>query len=92
MSTFYMKIVISTNNIATLHSGRFAAFGDPGLSIFILRCARAGHGGYIEKIWQTGHITNRCPLLRRLSDDLKNYLDNVSNLMLVANGTEGTRH
>ena len=42
----YMKIVISINNIVALCRGSFAAFGDPGLSIFILRCARAGHGGY----------------------------------------------
>ena len=43
-----MKIVISTNIIAALRWGRFVAFGDPGLSIFILRCARAGHGGLYE--------------------------------------------
>jgi len=41
---------------------------------------------YLEKIWQTGHITNNGPFSRQLSDDLKNYLG-VSNLMLVANGT-----
>ena len=41
---------------------------------------------YLEKIWQTGQITNNGPLSRQLSDDLKNYLG-VSNLTLVTNGT-----
>lgn len=41
---------------------------------------------YLEKIWQTGQITNNGQLSRQLIDDLKNYLG-VSNLMLVANGT-----
>lgn len=41
---------------------------------------------YLEKIWQTGQITNNGQLSRQLSDDLKSYLG-VSNLMLVANGT-----
>ncbi len=41
---------------------------------------------YLEKIWQTCHITNNGPLSRQLRDDLENYLG-VSNLTLVANGT-----
>jgi dTDP-4-amino-4,6-dideoxygalactose transaminase len=41
---------------------------------------------YLEKIWQTGHITNNGPFSRQLSNDLKNYLG-VPNLELVANGT-----
>jgi dTDP-4-amino-4,6-dideoxygalactose transaminase len=41
---------------------------------------------YLEKIWQTGHITNNGPLFRQLRDGLKNYLG-VSNLEIVTNGT-----
>ncbi len=41
---------------------------------------------YLEKIWQTGHITNNGQFSRQLSDDLKNYLG-VANLEIVANGT-----
>jgi len=41
---------------------------------------------YLEKIWQTGHITNNGPFSCQLRDDLKDYLD-VSNLEVVANGT-----
>jgi hypothetical protein len=52
----YMKIVIYTNNIAALRCGSFAAFGPPGLSIFILRCARAGHGG----LCKIGGSKNTC--------------------------------
>lgn len=40
----------------------------------------------LEKIWQTGHITNNSSFSCQLSDDLKNYLG-VSNLQIVANGT-----
>jgi dTDP-4-amino-4,6-dideoxygalactose transaminase len=40
----------------------------------------------IEKIWQTGQITNNGPLSCQLSDDLNNYLG-FSNLTLTANGT-----
>ena len=41
---------------------------------------------YLEIIWQSSHITNNGPLSRQLGEELKNYLD-LSNLMLVANGT-----
>ncbi len=41
---------------------------------------------YLEKIWQTSHITNNGPLSCQLRDALKNYLG-VSNLRIVANGT-----
>src|ERR1039457_4587971 len=41
---------------------------------------------YLEKIWQTGYITNNGPLCRQLGGDLKNFLG-VSNLELVVNGT-----
>ena len=46
-------------------------------------------GAYVsclEKIWQTGQITNNGPLSRQLSTDLEKYLG-VSNLEIVANGT-----
>ena len=41
---------------------------------------------YLDKIWQTGHITNNGPLCLQLADDVANYL-RVSNLELVTNGT-----
>ncbi len=40
----------------------------------------------LEKVWQTGHITNNGLFSRRLSNDLKDYLG-VSNLEITANGT-----
>lgn len=42
--------------------------------------------GYLEKIWQTGHITNNGPFARQLDRELTAYLD-VPYLETVANGT-----
>jgi dTDP-4-amino-4,6-dideoxygalactose transaminase len=41
---------------------------------------------YLEKIWQSGQLTNQGPLLQQLEKELKDYL-NVSNVHFVANGT-----
>lgn len=45
-----------------------------------------GYTSYLEKIWETGYITNNGQLCRQLGEDLQNFLG-VSNLDLVANGT-----
>lgn len=42
--------------------------------------------GYLEKIWQSGQITNNGELLRELEDRLKDFLG-VKHLFLTANGT-----
>lgn len=41
---------------------------------------------YLDKIWQTGHITNNGPLCRQLANDIGSFLG-VVNLELVTNGT-----
>jgi dTDP-4-amino-4,6-dideoxygalactose transaminase len=41
---------------------------------------------YLERIWQTGQLTNNGPLCRQLTEDIERYLE-VSNLELVSNGT-----
>jgi dTDP-4-amino-4,6-dideoxygalactose transaminase len=40
----------------------------------------------IEKIWQSGFLTNNGSVVKQLGNDLRNYLS-VDNLELVANGT-----
>ena len=78
-----MKIVISTNNVDALRCGRFAAFGAPGLSIFILRCARAGHGGYLVL----------CPVnqpLMRLAENERSEVRSASRIILRAKLSRAT--
>lgn len=41
---------------------------------------------YLEGIWKTAHLTNDGPLLRRLEDELKQYLG-VKHLKFCSNGT-----
>lgn len=41
---------------------------------------------YIDKIYESGWLTNNGPLLKELEDRLKNYLG-VRNIILVANGS-----
>lgn len=41
---------------------------------------------YLDKIWQTGQLTNNGPLCRQLADDIGNFLG-IANLELVTNGT-----
>lgn len=41
---------------------------------------------YLEKIWQSGQITNQGPLLKEFEQKAQNYL-NVDNFHFVANGT-----
>ena len=41
---------------------------------------------YIDKIFQSGWVTNHGPLLQHLESELKKYLG-VDNLLIVANGT-----
>ena len=41
---------------------------------------------YVDKIYQSGQITNNGPLVQELEKKLKEYL-NVKNIVLVANGT-----
>lgn len=40
----------------------------------------------LHKIWESGWITNNGPFVKKLEDELKNYL-NVKNLLYVGNGT-----
>lgn len=40
----------------------------------------------LHKIWENGWITNNGPFVKKLEDELKNYL-NVKNLLYVGNGT-----
>jgi dTDP-4-amino-4,6-dideoxy-D-glucose transaminase len=42
--------------------------------------------GYLEKIWDSGWITNDGELLSLLESNLKDFLD-VNNMLLVSNGT-----
>lgn len=41
---------------------------------------------YIDQLWQSGHITNHGPLLMKLEQDLKDFL-NVDHFHFVTNGT-----
>lgn len=41
---------------------------------------------YLKVVWESGHITNKGPLLVRLEDKLSNFLE-VEHLQLVTNGT-----
>lgn len=41
---------------------------------------------YLNRIWQTGLLTNQGPLLQELEEKVKNYLD-VDDFQLVSNGT-----
>lgn len=41
---------------------------------------------YLDKIWQSGHITNSGPLLKEFEDRTKGYLS-VDNFLFVTNGT-----
>lgn len=41
---------------------------------------------YVESIWDRGHLTNQGPLVLKLEEDLKNFL-NVRSFHFVSNGT-----
>jgi dTDP-4-amino-4,6-dideoxygalactose transaminase len=41
---------------------------------------------YIDQLWQTGHITNNGPIMMKLEQELKDFL-NIDHFQFVTNGT-----